>query len=54
MFILKLYITISFMIYFFVGLYLLKNKQLDPLTLLGLIIFSIFWLPFCIYDIFKK
>jgi len=53
MFILKLYITISFMIYFFMGLYLIKKRQMQPITLISLLIFSIFWLPFCVYVIFS-
>jgi len=50
----KIYFIISFILYFFLGLYLFLKKQLDFLTLLALIVISIFWLPVCIYIILNN
>lgn len=54
MFALKLYIAIAFILYIFLGLLLYKRNQLDVTTLFALLIFSIFWFPFCIYAILTK
>ena len=50
---LKLYVGISFTVYIFGGLYLYKKNQLNLITLIALIIFSIFWFPICIYEYIK-
>lgn len=54
MFIFKIYAFIALLIYIFLGLYFFKKNQLDPITLLALIIVSIFWFPFCIYAILER